>query len=157
MKDRRSGNMAIEAAMLIPVLLLLIVGTVQLGKVTYEYYTVKKLLWSVGRALSLQQGLDLCNVSGDETAGGIVTAALSDSSQTLIMPNVTNANITVTPECSDGSGNMTQCPCDTPPFAQPAFLLVSIPDYSVTVRIPFLSPIAISMQPHVLVPFGGVS
>ena len=39
-----------------------------------------------------------------------------------------------------------------------SFVLVTIPDgYTVQVRIPFLNPIPVTLNPYALVPFGGVS
>jgi Flp pilus assembly protein TadG len=156
MRRRARGNMAVEAAMLIPLLLLLIVGTVQLGKVTYEYYTLKKIVWAAARQLSVQQGVNFCDLANDATAQAAINLALNDSTGTPIIANLTTLNVSA--ECSDAAGAMgpcTGCPDANP---QPGFLLVTIPDgYNVDVRIPFLNPIPITLNPYALAPFGGVS
>lgn len=157
MKRRRArGNMAIEAAMLIPILLLFIVGTVQLGKVTYEYYTLKKIVWAAARQLAVQQGLNFCDIANDTNAQAAIASALNDPAGAPIIANLTTLNVST--ECVDPTGAIgpcTGCPDANP---QPGFLLVTIPDgYNVNVRIPFLNPIPITLNPYALAPFGGVS
>ena len=71
--------MAIEAALFIPVLLLLIVGTVQLGKVTYVYAALKKIVWAAGRQLAVQQGVNYCDIANDPAAQAAITFALNDA------------------------------------------------------------------------------
>jgi Flp pilus assembly protein TadG len=156
MRRNRSGNMAIEAALLIPVMLLLIVGTVQIGKVTFQYYTLKKIVYAAGRQLSVQQGVNYCDLANDTVAQAAINLALNDTSGTPILADLTTLNIT--PECGDANGVLTACTnCpDTNP--QPGYLLVTVPNgYNVTVRIPFISAIPITLNPYALVPFGGVS
>lgn len=152
--------MAIEAAMLIPVLLLLIVGTVQLGKVGYTYFTLKKMLYAAGRAVATQQGVSYCDPANDATATAAVNSALLDSTQQPIIPNLTALQLDA--ECGDGNGGLTPCDtgtCDSLSIGpRPDFVRVSIPGgYVVTVRIPYINPVDITLNPTVLVPFGGVS
>jgi Flp pilus assembly protein TadG len=161
MRRGRRGNMVLETALFIPVLVLLIVGMVQIGKVTYLYYTLKKIVYSAARQLAVQQGIDFCDLSADATAQGVFQFALNDPTGSPIVSNLTA--LQVTPECSDPSnpgGALT--PCDTsncPTISQrPDFLMVTIPNgYPVSVRIPFLNPIPITLNPSVTVPFGGIS
>ena len=47
MRRGRSGNAAIELAMWLPILLLLITGVIQFGKITYIYYSLKKTVNTV--------------------------------------------------------------------------------------------------------------
>jgi Flp pilus assembly protein TadG len=156
-RRRTSGNMAIEAAMLIPLLLLLIVGTVQIGKVTYEYYVLKKIVWGAARQLSVQQGLNFCDdLANDPNAVAAINLALNDSTGTPIIANLTTLNVST--ECADSTGAMGPCLGCPDANPLPGFLLVTVPDgYSVNVRIPFLNPIPITLQPFALAPFGGVS
>jgi Flp pilus assembly protein TadG len=154
---RRRGNMAIEAALFIPVLVLFIVGMVQFGKVTYVYYTLKKMVWSAGRQLSVQQGVNYCDFANDTTAQAAIAFALNDAAGTPIIAEVTTLN--VSPQCAEADGTLTACVCEEGAARPtPAHLLVTIPDgYTVQVRIPFLNPIPVTLQPFALVPFGGVS
>jgi Flp pilus assembly protein TadG len=155
-RRRTSGNMAVEAAMLIPLLLLLIVGTVQFGKVTYEYYVLKKIVWGAARQLSVQQGLNFCDLPNDANAQAAINLALNDSTGTPLIANLTTLNVST--ECADSTGAMGPCLGCPDANPLPGFLLVTIPDgYNVNVRIPFLNPIPITLQPYALAPFGGVS
>lgn len=142
--------------MLIPLLVLLIVGTVQLGKVTYEYYTLKKIVWAAARQLSIQQGLNFCDLANDANAQTAINLALNDATGTPILANLTTLNVNV--ECADTTGAMGPCAGCPDANPRPGFLLVTIPDgYNVNVRIPFLNPIPITLNPYALAPFGGVS
>ena len=156
MRRRQCGNVAIETAMMIPVVVLLIVGTVQIGKVTFQYYTLKKIVYAAGRQLSVQQGVNFCDVGNDAIAQAAINFALNDSTGTPILSNLTTLNVVA--ECGDGNGGLTACTSCPDTNPQPGFLLVTIPDgYGVTVRIPFINPIPITLNPYALVPFGGVS
>ena len=153
---RRRGNMAIEAALFIPVLLLLIVGTVQIGKVTYVYFALKKMVWAAGRQMAVQQGVNYCDIANDATAQAAITFALNDANGTPIIAEVTTLNVVA--ECAAADGVLSPCACEEGVRPQPAHLLVTIPDgYTIQVRIPFLNPIPITLNPYALVPFGGVS
>jgi Flp pilus assembly protein TadG len=154
---RRRGNMAIEAALFIPVLLLLIVGTVQFGKVTFVYFSLKKMVWAAGRQLALQQGVNYCDVANDATAQAAISFALNDANGTPIIADVTTLSIAA--KCSAADGTLTECECgDETSRPRPSQLLVTVPDgYTIQVRIPFLNPIPVTLQPYALVPFGGVS
>jgi len=43
-----------------------IVGTVQLGKVTFVYFSLKKMVWAAGRQLAVQQGVNYCGIATDD-------------------------------------------------------------------------------------------
>ena len=59
--------MVLEMVAVIPLFLLLIVGMVQFGKVTYQYYALKKLIYAAGRQVAVQQGINFCDVANDPT------------------------------------------------------------------------------------------
>jgi Flp pilus assembly protein TadG len=154
---RRRGNMAIEAALFIPLLLLLIVGTVQLGKVTFVYFSLKKMVWAAGRQLAIQQGVNYCDIANDATAQAAIHFALYDANDNPIIADVTTLDIAA--KCSAADGTLSACECaDETARPRPAQLLVTVPGgYTVQVRIPFLNPIPVTLQPYALAPFGGVS
>ena len=149
--------MAIEAALFIPVLLLLITGTVQIGKVTFVYFSLKKMVWAAGRQLAIQQGINYCDLANDTNAQSAISFALNDANGTPIIDNVTTLNVSA--QCAAADGTLSACECgDETARPRPAQLLVTVPDgYTVQVRIPFLNPIPVTLQPFALVPFGGVS
>jgi Flp pilus assembly protein TadG len=153
---KRRGNMALEAALFIPVLVLLIVGMVQFGKVTYVYYNLKKIVWAAGRQVAVQQGVNYCDVANDPAAQAAISFALNDANGTPIIAQLTSLNITA--ECAAADGVLSACVCEEGVRPRPAHVLVTIPDgYTVQVRIPFLNPIPVTLNPYALVPFGGVS
>jgi hypothetical protein len=153
--------MAVEAALFIPVLLLLIVGTVQFGKVTYTYFTLKKMVWAAGRQLAAQQGVNFCDPENDPKIAAAVDFALNDSSTgERIIPNVTG--IQFAPQCATADGQLEACDtgsCESLGIGpRPKFLLVSITDgYPMTIRIPFINPVDVTLAPTALVPVGGPS
>jgi Flp pilus assembly protein TadG len=163
MRRRARGNMAIEAAIFIPILLLLIVGTVQIGKLAYLDYTLRKIVYAAARQVAVQQSVNFCDIAGDATVQTAINFALNDSSGTPIVSNLTTLQITT--QCTDPNNvGGAMVPCDTSNCdgltvaARPDYVTVSIPGgYPVNVLIPFLSPIPVTLNPAVTVPFGGVS
>ena len=162
-RRRQRGNMVIEAALWIPVLVLLMVGMIQFGKITYVYYTLKKIVYSAARYAAVQQGTDFCN-SADPNLQAAANFAVTDQSTGLpIIDALTADMITITTECSDPvSGVLGACDlsnCGGAAGAQrPDYVIASIPGgYQVTFRIPFLTPVPISLVPSVAVPFGGTT
>jgi Flp pilus assembly protein TadG len=156
--------MALEAALFIPVLVLLIAGMVQIGKVTYLYYTLKKIVYAAGRGVAVQQGVNYCgDIGSDAVAQAAINAAVNDASGTPIIANL--PAVQIAPQCTDPSapaGALIPCDtsnCDVLSLSQrPDFLVVTLQGgYEVQVRIPFLNPIPITLNPSVTVPFGGVS
>ena len=57
MRRGRSGNMAIELAMWLPVVFLLIGGIIQFGKITYIYYSLQKTMNTIASYLAVQNGV----------------------------------------------------------------------------------------------------
>jgi len=157
------GNMVLEAALFIPILVLLLVGMVQIGKITYLYYTLKKIVWATARQVSVQQGVNFCDLANDAGAQAAITFAITDSTGALIIPNLTADMLSVTTECAPpGDPTAAPVPCDVsacPVIAQrPDYVVVTIPNgYLVTPRIPFLTLDPIPLRPSVIVPFGGIS
>ena len=163
MRQRR-GTMIIETAMLMPIILLLLVGMVQLGKITYLYYTLRKTVYSIATYLSTQQGVNFCDPS-DPTIAAAVNFGLTgttDNSQPVFVFGLTAAMIQVTPEAVDPVAG-TLGPYGSGCAGSPAFdgtppdqIVVSIPNgFIVQPRIPFLPIDAIPLKPEVKVPYGG--
>lgn len=155
--------MALETALFIPVLLVLLAGMVEIGRVTFLYYTLKKIEYAAARELAVQQGVNFCDVADDATAQAAINFALNDSTGTPIVSNLTSLQAAT--ECGDPNNpGGALIACDTDNCAglsvsqRPDFVVVTIPGgYVVNVRIPFISPIPVTLNPSVTVPFGGVS
>ncbi len=156
--------MVLEAALWIPVIVLLLVAMVQVGKITYLYYSLKKAVYSAARYLSLQQGVNFCDLTNDPN----VTAALqfavtgtSDGSGPPLISNLTTDMFTVTAECVD-PGTGVPGPCGNPGCPtvsqRPDYILVTMPvGYMVQPRIPMITLDPIALRPFVMVPFEGTS
>lgn len=160
MRRRTRGNMAIEAAMFIPVLVLLIVGMVQLGKLTYVYHTLKKMVYAAARQISVQQGVNFCDLANDVNAQAALRLALNDASGTPIIADLTPDMLQISTECLSADGTPGACDIGGCPniSQKPDFVVVSIPNgYLVQVRIPFIDVQPIALRPSVMVPFGGIS
>jgi hypothetical protein len=157
----RSGNMVIEAALLIPVLVMLIVGMVQIGKVTYVYFALKKMVWAAGRQISSAPAVNFCDLAGDANVQAAIQAALTDANGVPIIATVTSLQVTA--ECGDPANpSGALIPCDVsqcPTVGQrPDFFLVTIPNgYQVQLHFLFLDPIPITLNPFATVPYGGLS
>jgi hypothetical protein len=158
--------MVVETAMWLPVLFLLISGIIQFGKITYLYYTLRKIEYTIARSVSVQSGVNFCPDANDALIQGDIDFAVtgtSDGSGTPLVWNLTPGMISVTTECLDpGTGLPAACDasgCDGAAGAQrPDYVVVTIPDgYPVQLRIPFILLDPFQFKPTVAVPFGGVS
>lgn len=159
MRNRR-GNVILETAMLIPVMVLLLVGMAQLAKITYLYYTLKKTVYSVASYLSTQQGVNFCD-SADPNISAAISFGLTgttDLSQPVFVVGLTPDMIAVTPQRLDGNDYGAFC-VGSPAFAgsRPDFITVTIPNgFLVQLRIPLLPSMdPIPLKPSVQVPYGG--
>ncbi len=166
MRRGRNGSMAIEVAMWLPVLFLLIGGIVQFGKITYVYYTLQKTMNTIASYLAVQNGVNFCPDAGDATITAAVQFALTGSTDGSGPPAIlglTADMITVTTQCIDPVtltlGDCAVAGCGTPVGAQrPDILTVSMPDgFIVQPRIPYLLTDAIPLRPKAVVAYGGGS
>ncbi|MCX6629345.1 MAG: pilus assembly protein [Candidatus Solibacter sp.] len=166
MRRGRSGSIAIEVAMWLPVLFLLIGGIVQFGKITYTYYTLQKTVNTVASYLAVQNGVNFCPDAGDSTITAAIQFALTgstDGSGTPAIPDLTADMITVTTQCIDPVtltlGDCAVSGCGTPVGAQrPDFITVSMPNgFIVQPRIPYLLTDPIPLRPRAVAAYGGGS
>jgi Flp pilus assembly protein TadG len=154
------GNVILESAMLIPVMVLLLVGMAQIAKITYLYVTLKKTVYSVAAYLSTQQGVNFCD-TGDPLIAAAINFGLTgttDNSLPVFVGGLTPEMISVTPQRIDGTDYASGC-VGSPSFAgtRPDFITVSIPNgFLVQLRIPLLPATdPIPLKPSVQVPYGG--
>jgi hypothetical protein len=158
--------MAVELAMWLPVLFLLISGIIQFGKITYLYYTLRKIEYTIARSVSIQNGVNFCPDATDPIIQGAIQFALTgttDGSGPPLVENLTADMISVTTECIDPAtglpGGCDSSGCDTAVGAQrPDYVVVTIPNgYQVQLRIPYILLSPFQFKPTVAIPFGGVS
>lgn len=156
--NRRRGSAMIETAIFLPVLILLMVGTVEIARITYTYYTLHKMMYAVARYVTTQQGVNFCDNNDPEVANAKAFALGSPS----ILPALTADMINIRIEQADATGAITECSCSVPGCdtvnggMPPDYVVVSIPDgYPVTPHIPFIPTDAIPLKPQIRMPYGG--
>ena len=165
MRRRAQGSASIETAMMLPILLVLLLGTVEIAKITFTYFTLHKILYALARYAGTQQGVNFCD-NGDPNVAAAKNFALTgttDGSGTAIIANLTPDMIAIRIErLNPASGTLDECDCsptgcDTLNGGQPPdFIAVSIPDgFQVTPHIPMVPMDPIPLRPEVRVPYGG--
>lgn len=164
MRRRSSrGNMVLESALWIPILVLLVVGTIQFGKITYTYYSLRKAVFSVARYLAVQQGTDFCNLAGDTNAQNALNFGVNDpTTGTPLISGLTTDMLVITTECVDpATGAVGACDtsgCGAAAGAQrPDYIIVSVSGFLIQPRFPGLTLDPIALSPSVTVSFGGSS
>ena len=73
------GNSLIETLMFMPLFILLLVGMVEIARVTFVYYQVHKALYGMARLLATRQGANLCD-GGDAEVLSVKNFMLAGSS-----------------------------------------------------------------------------
>lgn len=161
-----SGAAMIEMAMLMPFLLVLLVGSEQIAKMTYVYYSIKKIEYNIGRYVATQQGVDFCAGLGDPSIAAAINLGLTgttDGSGTPLIPDLTADMFVITPEVVDPTtGIPSVCSCDITGCdasvggLPPAYITVTIPSgYPIAPIIPYVTTQTIPLVPAVKVPYEG--
>jgi Flp pilus assembly protein TadG len=162
---RQRGSLMLETVLFLPILLLLLLGVIELARITYTYYTLQKTLYAIARFVGTRQGVNFCDDT-DATvalAKNFVLTGTSDGSGTPVVTGLTADRINVRLErYSADAGSIAQCDCsstgcDTANGGQgPDYIVVSLTDgYPMTLRIPQLPVDPIILRPQVRVPFQG--
>jgi hypothetical protein len=155
----------LEAAMLVPVILLLLTGMVQIGRITYTYYTLRKTVYSIARYAGTQQSVNFCDAN-DPTITAAINFGMTgttDASQPVFVTGLTADMFQITPEQFDPVGQtLSECNCGVPGCdlsqggTAPDFIVVSMPNgYQEPIRIFGFSIDPILLKPQVKVPYGG--
>lgn len=163
-KNRR-GSALLETVLMVPIILALLIGTVELARITYTYYMLEKLMFNLARYLGTQQGVDFCN-GQDATVQASIDYALtgmSDSSDNPIIPGLTPGMFQVQIERYDPvAQQISVCDCsatgcDTSQGGQPPdFIVVSLANgYTVQPLFWGFTVNSFPLQPAVRVPYGG--
>lgn len=160
----RRGSVLIETAILIPFILLLLVGMVNLARITYTYYTLRKTVFSIARYAGTQQGVNFCDAT-DPTVSAAINFGLTgttDGSQPVFVTGLLPSMVVITPQQFDPTARtLSACPCGAPGCdpsqggGAPAYITVAIQGYAYPVRIPGIQIDPIPLSPEVQVPYGG--
>ena len=160
-RSRRRGNTIVEFALLMPVLLLLTVGTIQFGKFYYLYYVIKKIEFAAARYLSVQQAIDFCN-SPDALTEAAFNYGITDSyTGNPIVASLTADQFQVNTLCVDPVTGVPGA-CDTSGCGgltgaqRPDYIQIALPNgYPVEIRLPYITLAPFTIYPTVTVPFTG--
>ena len=163
---RQRGSSLVEAALFVPILAMLMFGTVELARLGWTYFTIEKMFNQIARDAGAQQAINLCDPADPQLLNIINNAATAteDGSGTPILPNLTATNIAVRVERVDPTtATLGECDCSitgcdiSAGGRSPDFIVVYMPDgYTVSPRIPFMAAITpFVLRPHVRMPFGG--
>lgn len=151
--------------MYLPIMILLLLGMMELAKISYTYYSLQKTLATVAQYLGSQQGVNFC-----DDADTVVTAAktfaltgTADGAGAPYIRNLTADQIQVRIErFSSAGGDIGECECsatgcDTTAGGQgPDYIVVSIPEgYPFPLAIPNLPTDPIILRPRVRMPYLG--
>lgn len=161
---RRRGGALLEAALFVPVILALLIGTVELGRVFYTYYMLQKVVLNLARYVGTQQGVNFCD-GQDPTLQSSINYALtgtSDSSENPAVPGLTPSMFQVRAEQYDPtSGQLNVCDCsatgcDTSQGGLPPdFIVVSLNGFQVHPLFWGFAVDPFQLRPGVRVPYGG--
>jgi len=164
-RTHQGGGVLVEAALFIPVFLMLLLGTIELGKVAYTYYMLEKVMYNFARYLGTQQGTNFCD-SGDPNiaaAAAVAVTGTTDSSALPIVNGLTPGMLEVRFERFDAaSQQVVPCDCsvagcDASQGGQPPdFITVSLTDgYTVHPLFWGFQVDPFPLRPEVKVPYGG--
>ncbi len=155
------GNMVLEGLLWIPVMVLLVVGTIQFGKISYTYFSLRKAAFSAARYLAVQQGTNFCDLAGDANAQNALNFAVNDlNTGSALISGLTTDMLVITTECVDpATGAVGQCDvsgCGAAAGAQrPDYIVVTVSGFTMQPRIPGLTLDPIALSPSVTVAFNG--
>jgi Flp pilus assembly protein TadG len=162
---RRKGATVVETALWAPILILLLMGTLEVARFAYTYYILQKVLFSTAQYLSSLQGTDFCNPSDPNVLAAeyFGLTGTADNSAPSVFAAVTPDMMTVTIENADPTtGALSPCNCGVPGCdtnnggLAPSYIVVSLTNgYSVTPNIPLVAKNPIILFPQVRVPYGG--
>lgn len=164
-RHRENGQAALEAAIFVPVLILLLLGTIEFGRLAYTYYTLNKMMYTAARYAGTQQGVNFCDDADASitAAKGLALTGTADSSGDPLIANLSADMIAIRAErVSATSGDIQQCDCTATGCdasqggLPPDFIVVSIPQgYPFLLRIPGLPTDPIQLHPSIRIPYSG--
>jgi Flp pilus assembly protein TadG len=163
--SKRRGGALLEGVLVVPIILALLIGTVELAQITYTYYMLQKMMAGLARYLGTQQGVNFCD-NQDPTIQAAINFALTGStasSDAPILPGLLPSMFQVTAERYDATGQqLVTCDCsasgcDASQGGQPPnYIVVSLTDgYTVQPVFWGLTVTPFALRPRVMVPYEG--
>jgi Flp pilus assembly protein TadG len=164
MRRKSGGSAILETALFLPVMMLLIVGMIQFGTITYTYYALRDTVYTAARYLAVQRNTNFCDPADPNivAATNLAVTGTIDASGASLISNLTPAMLQVTTECvvngAVGVCDTSGCGISPSLAERPDYVAVTIPNgYLVTPRLPFTTLPPIVLSPSALVAFGGTN
>src|SRR5437763_9517185 len=111
----RRGSAALEVALFVPIVVTLLVGMVQIGKITYVYYTLRKTMYTLARFVAVQQGVNFCDTADASLVAAknfAVSGTTTDAGADPVLPGLTADMLNVAVERTDhDSATVGLCEC----------------------------------------------
>lgn len=156
----------VETALWVPILVALLFGTVELARVSYTYFTLHKMLYTVASYLSTQPNVNFCDES-DPTIEAAKNLALfggieADANQPIIQGLAADQIIVRVERADAENGTLAECECSETGCdiaaggLAPNYIVVSIPDgFPVRLALPGINNDPIPLRPRIRLPYQG--
>jgi hypothetical protein len=162
---RDKGSALVEAVLFVPILLALMIGATELGRVTYNYYMIQKILTDLALSLGSQNGVNFCN-GADPIMVTAINNALTNSADgsgvplvTGLTPGMVQVNIA---RYDPNSQQLAPCDCSASGCdssqggGPPGFIVVSLTNgYTVHPLFWGFNVDPFPLQPSVTAPYAG--
>jgi hypothetical protein len=158
----------IETVMWIPVIATLLFGSIEVARVTYTYFTLHKILYTVASYLGTERGVNFCDEQDPAITRAVNLALLGGIGSDTgggqpIVQGLEADQISIRIERLDPeTDQLTQCDCsETGCDASvgglaPDYIVVSIPNgYPMQIAIPGLNLDPIPLRPSIRLPYRG--
>jgi hypothetical protein len=162
---RHKGSALVEAVLFVPILLALMIGATELGRVTYNYYMIQKILTGLALSLGSENGINFCN-GADPIMVTAINNALTNTSDgtgaplvTGLTPGMVQVNIA---RYDPNSQQLAPCDCSASGCdssqggGPPGFITVSLTNgYTVHPLFWGFNVDPFPLQPSVTAPYAG--
>ncbi len=161
----RKGTSLIEGVIFIPLVILLLLGMMEFGRVAYTYYQLQKVMYAFARHAGTQQNINLCDPGNELLTQSVAVARTGTGDVTAdpVILGLQASDFRVRVErYNPDTDSLTECDCSSNGCdvsqggSAPDFIFVDLVNgYSVTLRIPLIAQDPILLRPSVRLPFGG--
>ena len=145
-KHDEGGQSLIEFALVLPLLLLIAFGLIELGRAYYQYNTLSKAIRDGARYLS-SSAYNSGNISN---AQNVAVYGNTGGSGTSVLPGLTASSITITPEAGTTGGS--------PPWNSsnpPDWIVVSVSGFQFQTLVPGIINLNVSLSPQIRMRYVG--
>jgi len=111
---RRRGSTTMETILFLPLLLLLFMGMVEIGRLTYTYYSLYKTLYTLARQAGTAQGANFCDDQDAvlQAIKNFVLTGSEDGSSEPLIRDLTPDRVQIRIErYNRDTGQLDECPC----------------------------------------------